>query len=269
MPQINARACLGSHDVLFITIDSLRYDVAQHVMGQGRTPNLQKIAPGDNWQKRHTPSSFTFGAHMAFFAGFLPTQVTNPSAKRLFATRFPGSRSVDDNTLLFNQADIITGFADAGYRTICIGGVGFFNKQSALGSTLPNLFNESWWSESMGVNCLQSTENQVRIGCERLAMVPREQRAFFFLNISACHFPNRGYCKSAAHDSAETQGAALAYVDTQLAPLVAAMRARAPVLTIICSDHGEAYGEDGYTGHRVGHSTVWDVPYVETILPAT
>ena len=30
---------------------------------------------------------------------------------------------------------------------------------------------------------------------------------------------------------------------------------------VICSDHGTAYGEDGYTGHRLAHPVVWDVPY--------
>ena len=28
-----------------------------------------------------------------------------------------------------------------------------------------------------------------------------------------------------------------------------------------------AYGEDGYTGHRLGHSVVWTVPYAEFLLP--
>ena len=269
MQQIDARACLGSHDVLFVTIDSLRFDVAANAMAQGQTPNLHAIAPGGVWQKRHTSSSFTYGAHTAFFSGFLPTPVEDPAAPRLFATHFPGSRSINGNTLVFDQSDIVTGFSDAGYRTICVGGVGFFNKRSALGSVLPGLFQESWWSERFGVNNLQSTEYQVGIACDRLKILKPDQRTFMFINISACHFPNRGYCEGAKHDTPATQAAALAYADTQLQPLINAMRSRAPVLTIICSDHGEAYGEDGYTGHRLGHSTVWDVPYIETILAAT
>jgi hypothetical protein len=34
----------------------------------------------------------------------------------------------------------------------------------------------------------------------------------------------------------------------------------------VCSDHGTAYGEDGYRGHRLGHPVVWDVPYAEFLL---
>ena len=63
-----------------------------------------------------------------------------------------------------------------------------------------------------------------------------------------------------------SQLAALAYVDGQLAPLFAALRRRAPLLAIVCSDHGTAYGEDGYAGHRLAHPVVWEVPYAELTL---
>lgn len=270
MPPLDARSCLGTHNVLFITIDSLRYDVAADAMRSGATPNLQAIAPGGLWQRRHSPSSFTYGAHTAFFAGFLPTPAAAGAAgaARLFATKFPGSRSVNARTLVFEQADIVSGFAANAYRTLCIGGVGFFNKASPLGSVLPNLFQESWWSEEMGVNNLQSTRHQVDKACACLARIPSAERVFLFMNISACHFPNRGYCEGAMCDGTETQAAALSYADTQLGRLFDTIRSDAPVLAVICSDHGEAYGEDGYQGHRLGHSSVWEVPYLETILPA-
>ena len=36
----------------------------------------------------------------------------------------------------------------------------------------------------------------------------------------------------------------------------------------MCSDHGTAYGEDGYWGHRLSHPVVWTVPYAEFALDA-
>ncbi len=30
---------------------------------------------------------------------------------------------------------------------------------------------------------------------------------------------------------------------------------------ILSSDHGTAYGEDGYEGHRLSHEVVWNVPF--------
>lgn len=266
---LDARACLGTHDVLFITLDSLRYDVAQTALEAGETPNLARLLGEENWERRHTPSTFTYGAHTAFFAGFLPSPACpeGVSDDRLFATRFPGSRTTGPRTLKFTEADIVSGFAANGYRTICIGGVGFFNKASALGSILPALFQESWWSPRLGVADPSSTKHQVRLACERIEACPKEKRLFLFLNISACHTPTRIFVKGAAVESVETQRAALRYVDTCLPPLFDVMTSRSDVLCIICSDHGEAFGEDGYFGHRLAHEKVWDVPYLETILP--
>src|SRR5258708_17428900 len=71
--MLNANELIGTHDVLLVTLDTLRYDVAQEALRQGRTPNLAAVLPGGRWEKRHTPGSFTYAAHQAFFAGFLPT----------------------------------------------------------------------------------------------------------------------------------------------------------------------------------------------------
>jgi hypothetical protein len=56
------------------------------------------------------------------------------------------------------------------------------------------------------------------------------------------------------------------YVDRQLPRLVAALRGRGRWLGIVCSDHGTAYGEDGYHGHRHAHPVIWTVPYGEFVL---
>jgi arylsulfatase A-like enzyme len=87
-----------------------------------------------------------------------------------------------------------------------------------------------------------------------------------FVNVSAIHQPNAHYVEGAAQDSLDTHAAALAYVDAQLPLLLDALRARGPTLCIFCSDHGTAYGEDGFTGHRVGLPCVWTVPYAEFLL---
>ncbi len=34
-------------------------------------------------------------------------------------------------------------------------------------------------------------------------------------------------------------------------------------------NHGTAYGDDGYTGHRLGHPSVWTVPYAHFFLEPT
>ncbi|MFP2962268.1 STM4013/SEN3800 family hydrolase [Myxococcus sp. 1LA] len=264
---MDMNAVVGTHDLLFITLDTLRYDVAEALAAQGRTPNLTALLPGGRWEQRHSPASFTYAAHHAFFAGFLPTPATPGLHPRLFAMRFEGSETTAPGTCVLDAPDLVTGLAARGYHTMCIGGVGFFNKRNPLGNVLPGLFAESHWSPELGVREQRSTEHQVSLAVQRLEALPREQRAFLFINVSALHQPNRHYLPGATEDSRESHAAALEYVDSQLPPLFAALRRRGPSFCIVCSDHGTAYGEDGFTGHRLAHPVVWTVPYAEFLLP--
>lgn len=265
--MLNMNDLVGSHDLLFITLDTLRHDVARDCLHQGRTPNLAAVLPGRQWQKRHSPGNFTYAAHAAFFAGFLPTPVEPGKHPRLFAVRFPGSETTTENTCVLDAPDIVSGLAGRGYHTICIGGVGFFNKQSPLGRVFPGLFAESHWSPQLGVTDPRSTENQAALAEDVLARQPRGRRVFLFVNVSAIHQPNRFFLSGAREDSLESHAAALAYVDRHLPRLFRALQRRGPVVGIVCSDHGTAYGEGGYTGHRVCHPVVWTVPYAEFVLP--
>ncbi|GCE29141.1 membrane protein [Dictyobacter alpinus] len=266
-------ALLGSHNILFMTLDTLRYDVAQQLFHQGRTPFLDQLLPATGWEERHSPGSFTYAAHQAFFAGFLPTPARPGRHARLFAARFPGSETTTTDTFVFDAPDIVSGLAREGYHTICIGGVGFFNQQGPLGSVLPGLFQESYWSPALGVTDPDSTAHQVELACRVLAGQPAEQRIFLFMNVSALHQPNYFYLPTSQQhqreDSLESHAAALEYVDSQLPPLFHTLQERGPLLAIICGDHGTAYGEDGYSGHRLAHPVVWTVPYIECLLPAS
>lgn len=257
---------VGSHDIVFITLDTLRYDVAQDLFAAGELPVLGRFLPATGWERRHSPATFTYAAHQAFFAGFLPTPAAPGRHPRLFASAFAGSETTSPRTFAFEQASIPEALAARGYRTICIGGVGFFNKQTALGRVLPALFQESHWSGGMGVAGRHSTEKQVALACGLLAQ--NRQRTFLFINVAALHTPNRAYLPGCRADNIDSHAAALRYVDKALAPLLTACAARAPAFAIVCSDHGSAYGEDGYRGHRVAHDSVWNVPYAHFLIDA-
>ena len=257
-------AIVGSHDIVFITLDTLRYDVAQALYEAGELPVLGRFLPPGGWERRHSPATFTYAAHQAFFAGFLPTPAAPGRHPRLFASAFAGSETTSPHTCTFEEADLPAALAARGYRTLCIGGVGFFNKQTALGTVLPSLFQESHWSAGMGVASRHSTQKQVALAIARLA--DGDQRTFLFINVAALHTPNRTYLPGCRADNLDSHAAALRYVDGALAPLFAACAARAPTFTIVCSDHGSAYGEDGYRGHRVAHDSVWNVPYAHFFI---
>lgn len=252
---------VGSHDIVLVTLDTLRYDVAADLAAAGRTPVLASVLPGGRWEKRHTPGSFTYAAHAAFLAGFLPTPATPGPHPRPFAARFPGSETTTGLTWVFDAADLPGGLARAGYHTVCVGGVGFFNCLAPLGSALPSLFAERHWEPAFGVTDPSSLDHQTDRVASVLASLPGTRRLFLLVNVSALHQPNRHYLPGATADSIDTHAAALEYVDSAIGRLLGLLRR--PSFVIICSDHGTAYGEDGHTGHRLAHEAVWTVPYAE------
>ncbi|WP_233434381.1 STM4013/SEN3800 family hydrolase [Nocardia yamanashiensis] len=260
---------VGRDDLLFVTLDTLRYDVAAELLAAGRLPNLARHLPASGWEKRHAPGSFTYASHQAMFAGFLPTPATPGPHPRLFASRFAGSETTAGRTFVYDTPDFVQALAAAGYRTVCIGGVGFFNKQAALGSVLPGLFQESHWEQEFSVASPTSFEAQVARAEQIVAELPAQRRLLLFVNVSALHQPNWFHLPGAtrdAGDTRETHAAALEYVDRHLGRLFAAASSRRRCFAIVCSDHGTTYGDDGFTGHRLGHEAVWTVPYAQFFL---
>jgi hypothetical protein len=266
-PPIDMSRVVGSHDVLFVTLDSLRHDVAQRALARGETPGLRAVLPPGGWEMRQTPGTFTLPAHQAFFAGFLPTPVAPGRHTRLMAVRFPGSVTTGPTTAVFDAPDVIAGWRAAGYLTICIGGVGFFDPRSPLGGVLPAYFDEAHYHPRTGVRARAAAANQVATAIDRLAALPAGRRVLMFVNVPSTHRPTRIFVDGARRDSPATQAAALRAVDAQLPPLIDAMRRRADLLLIIGADHGEAFGEDGYFGHRIAHPAVTTVPWAERLLP--
>ena len=264
--MIDARSLVGSHDIFLVTLDSLRYDVARDALAADRTPNLASVLPGRKWEERHSPGNFTYAAHHAIFSGFFPTPVWPGKHPRPFVLHFPGSESIGPETCVLDAPDLVTGLAAIGYHTVCIGGVGFFNKKTALGCVLPGRFAESHWGPELGVTEPHSTENQVSLAVEILERLPNDRRIFLFVNVSAIHQPNHFYVEGEIVDSVATQAAALAYVDTHLGRLFDVLKRRGPCFGFLCSDHGTAFGEDGFMGHRLAHPVVWTVPYAELVL---
>ncbi|MFF5160183.1 STM4013/SEN3800 family hydrolase [Streptomyces sp. NPDC000348] len=263
---------VGSHDILLVTLDTLRFDVAAELAAAGRIPNLARHLPGGRWERRHAPGSFTYASHQAIFAGFLPTPVAPGPHPRLFAARFAGSETTAGGTFVYDTPDLVSGLAREGYRTVCVGGTGFFNKRGPLGSVLPGLFQESHWEPEFGVASPTSFEAQVARAEHVVRELPREQRLFLFVNVAALHQPNWFHRPGATREDGDTRAthaAALEYVDRHVGRLFAAASSRRRCFAVVCSDHGTAYGDDGYTGHRIGHASVWTVPYAHFFLDRT
>ena len=53
------KSVVGTHDVLMVTLDTLRYDVAVEALAAGETPVLSRSLPGGAGDVRHSPATFT------------------------------------------------------------------------------------------------------------------------------------------------------------------------------------------------------------------
>ncbi len=266
-PVVNMQEVVGSHDLLFVCLDTLRYDVAKAEETAQRTPVLNQYGP---WEKRQAPGNFTYPSHHAMFAGFLPLpdeSKTMLERELLFFPRSVGlGQQVPAGAYGYDAPTFVQALAEEGYLTICIGGVSFFDKRSALGSVFPAMFTQSYWQPGFGCQVKDSTERQIRFALTRLARVPQTQRVMMYLNIDAIHYPNYFYLEDERQDNLRTHAAALRYVDGQLAALFEAFGRRGPTFVICCSDHGTCYGEDGRVFHGLNHPAVEAVPYKQFFL---
>jgi hypothetical protein len=245
--------------ILFVTLDSLRYDTARTAYDNGLTPHLSSLLPEGGWERRQTPGSFTLPAHIAFFSGFLPKLPRPEQPPRLWECRPPAFKTVPPQTFVFDAPNLLTGLAQHGYRSICVGGVTYFSRETPLGSVLPDLFDEDHWRPEFCSPEPDSTRQQVDHALE-IAEHHDGRPVYLFVNVSATHVPH-GHYLGDSHDTAASQQAALAYADAHLARLITTLTAKKRWLIILCADHGDAYGEDGYHGRGIAHPVVMNVPF--------
>lgn len=264
---VNMSEIVGSHDILFVCLDTLRYDAAKEEEERGGTPVLNAYGP---WKKCHAPGNFTLPSHMAMFAGYLPSPaeyVPLMERERLFAPKTVGmGEKRSQYSFCFEEATFVQGLEKVGYDTICIGGVGFFNKQSELSRVMPGYFKESYWRPVFRCTVKESPVHQVDFAIRKLQEKDPKQRVMMYINVSAIHYPNYFYGKGTKTDNIETHRAALRYVDHELERLFAAFQKRNDTFVIVCSDHGTCYGEDGYQFHCHSHEIVNTVPYKHFVL---
>lgn len=249
--------------ILFVTLDSLRYDTARTAYDNGLTPHLASLLPDGGWERRQTPSTFTLPAHIAFFSGFLPKLPRPEQPPRLWECRPPAFKTVPPQTFVFDAPNLLAGLGQHGYRSICVGGVTYFSRETPLGSVLPDLFDEDHWRPEFCSPEPDSTRHQVDHALE-IAEHHDGRPVYLFVNVSATHVPH-GHYLGDSRDTAASQQAALAYADAHLARLITTLTARKRWLMILCADHGDAYGEDGYQGRGIAHPVVMNVPFAAMV----
>lgn len=180
-----ARIIESGTSILFVTLDSLRHDVAHRTLEEGRTPRLSQLLPGGQWERRQTPGTFTLPAHMAYFSGFLPKLPQPKQPPRLWECRPPVFKEVPPETFVFDAPSLLDGLALHGYRTVCVGGVTYFSQETPLGSVLPAMFHEAHWRPEFCSPEVDSTRHQVDQALAIADQNDGRRPLFLFVNVSA------------------------------------------------------------------------------------
>ena len=262
-PSVDMNQVVGKQDILFLCLDTLRYDAAEAEEKAQGTPVLNQFG---SWEKRQAPGNFTYPSHHAMFAGFLPCRFDAKSLAEREMLFFPKSIGMGNQApkgaFAYEGSTIIEGLRKAGYDTWCVGGVSFFDKRSDLGKVFRGYIEKSYWKPSFACTVKESAKNQVDFILKKLEKAEESKRIFLYLNVDAIHYPNYFYLDGAREDSLLTHRAALRYVDKELGRLFQVWRElRDNGFVICCSDHGTCYGEDGCLFHGINHPVVNVVPY--------
>lgn len=254
----------SSESVLFITIDSCRFDTFM----SATVPNMKALG---KLHKTNAPGNFTYASHMAMFMGFTPGNAklaepwVNPKYAKIFRMTQGGILGKAKEHFLLEGRNIIDGFKRKGYRTLGAAAVNWFNPATETAKALIGDFDQFYfapntWSLDLQLNWLAERLNGA------------DQPVFAFLNIGETHVP---YYFEGAEWSAEDnpcipfgknndaekarirQRAALEFVDNRIKLLLDAF---ASATTVICADHGDCWGEDGLWEHGISHEKVLEVP---------
>ena len=210
-PDMDMNRVVGTHDILMLCFDTLRYDVSKAEEAAGGTPVLN--SHGGLWEKRHAPGNFTYPSHFAIFAGFLPSPAEPHSLRSrkwlFFPVQAGTGRIPPKGSYPFTEATFVQSLANKGYETICIGGVNFFSKRNELGRVFPGYFTKSYWLPIFGCTAPDSTEKQIDFALKKLENYSADKRIFMYINFSAIHYPNCHYVKGKTKDDKESHAAAL------------------------------------------------------------
>lgn len=252
------------HNICIITLDSLRYDVAVNTA----TPNFKRIFDETNagdWRKTYCQATYTLPSHISLFqGGIAPSNheeedIYNRFKKSPFRMHMPW-KEFNRKNVLYNipeAENMVKSFQTLGYRTLGIGGVGWFNNQVKTTNMWgERYFEEFHWQESFHEQDANSMENQLFYMDRRLTGF--SEKLFLFINVASTHYP---FCKLGDHRERQTQELALAYVDDHIMRMIDMVPK--PCHFFIFGDHGECFeSEDGLQGHGFYHPKIMEVPMI-------
>lgn len=282
-------------NVLFITIDSCRYDTTE----MANIPNLRSIG---QILKAKSPATYTLPSHISFFVGYLPyVEHFNPplyyssEIRQLWRLNTARIRNPKTVGLLLNGETILEGYRKMGYKVIGGGGTGWFNSK-----ILQSMFDVFHYVGPFNHNNIWRPRKKSEFISTHVDKLVYEaetsDRWFLFLNCAETHAPydigdslsqelidfyNYAYLawgnkpkKAKEIDLTieklkpvhQQQVKALEILDQRIGVLIDKLPKDRPIITVICGDHGEGFGENFIWGHGATCEEVLSVPLVIGLL---
>ncbi len=250
---------------LLITLDSCRYDA----YCDAQTPVLDSFGRSLPAQ---SPATYTYAAHQSFFVGILPNASEplpyyNRFRRQLIGLVGVGEEPIKKSTYftVVSDRDAVDGLRRAGFATVGTGAMNWF-RQSSLTSSFDQF------------RMLTGAGTQIDY---LLRELDTSHPFFAFMNFGETHDPFDYEGKLAPcpvrvqarlmswppqesgpvgreHDAYWHQVEAIEFLDRQLGRLFEGLPTN--TIVVVCGDHGECFGEDGYWGHGVNHPKVFEVP---------
>ena len=250
----------GTQNFLLITIDSCRWDT--YLCAD--LPNLKSTQA---FRRAESNATFTLPSHIAIFSGIFPhVREQIPFYNRFVCNLFRPIEKPNVKSYLYlpeNSINVLQGLKALDYKIIGTGAVEWF--KSPL---LTTYFDEFYYS---GIHA----EKQVNWIIDVLR---RTNKFFGFLNLGETHDPylHGGFIapssqsrqrmrekvdKGFSDEWFEMQVRSLEFLDKKLGFLLNQIASfSSKTVVIICSDHGECFGEDGLYGHGFYHPKIMEVP---------
>lgn len=263
LPKSENGLIMTKHQIL-ITLDSLRWDVFE----AANVPFLKTFP----YAKAHAHGTFTLPSHMSMFVGKMPWISGNSLGLqhwRLAANQWSDSA---DTLYILPGRTLKHGFANLGLPTLGSGGVRWFLPSIATTYALLDGFQKFKFSSPFLDDRTGGIDVQVRWLLDMVNTCRKP--CFIFLNAGETHEPYyskfHGLEASLRNRNAksckEAQIASLECCDDWIRKLLEGLSCIAGCEGIICGDHGDCWGDDGFWGHGIVHEKVLDVPLVRLKL---
>jgi len=265
----------NEEDFLLVTWDSCRYDTYL----EAPTPRLDSFGKA---RRAWAMGTYTLPSHQAMLYGFLPhvfasEPLYNRHRQQLWRISHRNVHATPLVTFPLGTGNIVSGFRKRGYFTVGVAAMDWFHDAAELRAGFARF-------SVTGIAARKQNDFILPLIERKAARRP----CFAFVNYGETHSPFRHEGMPEIYpgvderfslsrlfnqpslleeewqfdtESYQRQVACAAYLDVRTGELIDFFRARGrPTTVVVCSDHGECFGENGLYGHAFHHERVMEVP---------